>query len=63
MSSWLEAEAQTPALLLDRGSLVRNLREMSEVARANRVELFPHAKTHRMVEFGRLQLATGADGL
>ena len=63
MSSWLEAEAQTPALLLDRARLVRNLREMSEVARANRVELFPHAKTHRMVEFGRLQLTTGADGL
>lgn len=57
------ATPATPALVLERAVLERNLDEMAELAAAHGVELFPHAKTHRMAEFGRLQLARGAQGL
>ncbi|MEQ1737478.1 MAG: alanine racemase [Rhodoglobus sp.] len=60
---WLDIDAQTPALLIDRPTLLRNLDEMAGIARANQIELLPHAKTHRMTKLGRLQLASGAAGL
>ena len=36
---------------------------MAERARAARVNLRPHAKTHKVPEIGRMQLALGASGL
>ena len=60
---WLDAEVSTPALLIDRGVLEGNLDEMSALAHESGVELFPHAKTHRMTELGLLQITHGADGL
>lgn len=56
-------ETETPALIVDLDILLGNLREMAGLCRAAGVELYPHAKTHRTVEFGRLQVAEGASGL
>ena len=62
-SSWAELPVATPGLVLDLGILDHNLDEMAEIARSAGVELFPHAKTHRMAEIGLRQIAHGADGL
>jgi D-serine deaminase-like pyridoxal phosphate-dependent protein len=56
-------EIETPALVVDLDVVLRNLREMAGLCRAAGVELCPHAKTHRTVEYGRLQIAEGASGL
>lgn len=53
----------TPALVVDRGILERNLARMA--ARADRlgVALRPHIKTHKTVEIARRQVELGARGL
>jgi D-serine deaminase-like pyridoxal phosphate-dependent protein len=61
--SWTDLPVATPGLVLDLGVLDRNLDEMAEIARSAGVELFPHAKTHRMAEVGLRQVARGAHGL
>lgn len=43
--------------------VARNLASMAERARASGVRLRPHAKTHKIVEIGRMQLEAGAAGL
>jgi len=53
----------TPAVLLDRGRLDRNIKSMQAVCDAHGVALWPHIKTHKMVEVARRQLAAGARGL
>jgi D-serine deaminase-like pyridoxal phosphate-dependent protein len=53
----------TPTVLVDLDALEKNLSRMAERARAARVALRPHAKTHKVPEIGRLQLALGASGL
>ncbi|MGI8451058.1 MAG: alanine racemase [Streptosporangiaceae bacterium] len=59
----LPAGLVTPALVVDLDILDRNMAEMAAICRASGVELWPHAKTHRTVEYGRRQLAAGAAGL
>ena len=54
---------ETPALLLHLDVVERNLAHMTERARTLGVRLRPHAKTHKCVELGRLQLKHGARGL
>ena len=54
---------ETPAVLLDRAQLERNLAAMQELADAQGVDLRPHAKTHKSVEIARRQIALGASGL
>jgi D-serine deaminase-like pyridoxal phosphate-dependent protein len=61
--SWAELPVATPGLVVDLGVLDGNLDEMAAIARSAGVELFPHAKTHRMAEIGLRQIAHGADGL
>ena len=56
-------EVETPALLLHLDVVERNLAHMAARARQLGVALRPHAKTHKCVECGRLQLAQGARGL
>ena len=56
-------DLETPALLLHLDVVERNVRHMSERARQLGVALRPHAKTHKCVEVGRLQLERGARGL
>src|SRR5215468_12531272 len=53
----------TPALVLDRDALDRNIARMAEFARAHGVALRPHAKTHRSVDITRRQLVAGAIGV
>jgi D-serine deaminase-like pyridoxal phosphate-dependent protein len=53
----------TPAILVDRKRVERNIAEMQAAADAARIELRPHIKTHKMVEVARRQLAAGARGL
>jgi D-serine deaminase-like pyridoxal phosphate-dependent protein len=56
-------ELETPAFVVDLDVLERNVRTMAEHARRHGVALRPHAKTHKTVEIGRLQMAAGASGL
>lgn len=57
------AELNTPALVIDRDALNRNIRRMAELVRPYGVALRPHAKTHKSVDVARLQVAAGAVGL
>ena len=54
---------ETPHLRVDLGRLRRNVRRVADQAAAARIDLRPHAKTHKSLEIARLQLATGATGL
>jgi threo-3-hydroxy-D-aspartate ammonia-lyase len=56
-------DLETPALLLHQEVAERNVRRMAERATRLGVRLRPHAKTHKCVELGRLQLECGARGL
>ena len=56
-------ELATPALLLDRERMARNIRRVQAACNAHGVELWPHCKTHKMVDVARLQLDAGATGL
>lgn len=49
-------ELDTPALLIERGRVERNCEAMREKAKASRVVLRPHVKTHKTIEGARLQL-------
>lgn len=60
---WTDFEVATPGLVVDLDVLDRNLDEMVAIAAAAGVELYPHAKTHRMAEIGRRQIVRGAQGL
>jgi len=53
----------TPALLVDRDALQRNIAAMAAHARAVGVALRPHAKTHKSVRIAELQVAAGALGI
>lgn len=53
----------TPALLVDRDALARNLAAMAAHARAVGVNLRPHAKTHKSLAIARLQIEAGAIGI
>jgi len=53
----------TPALLLDRAVLERNVTRMATHAASLGVALWPHVKTHKCAEIIRLQLAAGAAGV
>jgi len=56
-------ELITPVVLLDRNRLDENIQAMQDVCNANGVQLWPHIKTHKMVEVAKRQLAAGAQGL
>lgn len=62
-SRWMLDTVSTPALMLDLERVAANVDALAAITRDNGVELFPHAKTHRMIEAGMLQLEHGADGL
>jgi 3-hydroxy-D-aspartate aldolase len=53
----------TPALLIERPALMRNIARMAEFAATRGVGLRPHSKTHKSVEIARLQVAAGAKGV
>ena len=53
----------TPVLVIDRDALGRNIETMAAFARANKLALRPHAKTHKSVEIAKLQIEAGAVGV
>ncbi|MFX1317547.1 MAG: alanine racemase [Promethearchaeota archaeon] len=53
----------TPALLIDKTKLLRNIQLMAEKAQRNGVQLRPHIKTHKCIELANLQTEYGAAGL
>jgi D-serine deaminase-like pyridoxal phosphate-dependent protein len=56
-------DVETPALLLHREVVERNLVHMAKRASTLGVALRPHIKTHKCLELGRRQVAHGAQGL
>jgi D-serine deaminase-like pyridoxal phosphate-dependent protein len=56
-------ELNTPALVVDRDALERNVQKMAGIAQRAGVALRPHAKSHKSLAIGRLQLDAGAVGL
>ncbi|HET6866370.1 MAG TPA: alanine racemase [Solirubrobacteraceae bacterium] len=56
-------ELVTPALIVDRKRLVRNIIEMAARAQSLGVALRPHAKTHKSPAIAALQREHGATGL
>jgi D-serine deaminase-like pyridoxal phosphate-dependent protein len=57
------SDLPTPALLIDRAALERNIAAMAAFAEAQGVALRPHAKTHKSGEIARRQIAAGAVGI
>lgn len=53
----------TPALVLDLEMLDRNIAEMASFAKAHKVNLRPHSKTHKSADIARRQIAAGALGV
>lgn len=53
----------TPCLVLDLDRLDANIRRMAELVAAAGVALRPHAKTHKLIQVARRQLAASAAGL
>jgi len=56
-------QLNTPALVIDRDALQRNVEKMAAFARSEGLALRPHAKTHKSVDIARLQMAAGAVGV
>jgi len=56
-------DIETPSLVVDLPRVRANLADMNQFAKAAGVELAPHVKTHRTIEFGRLQVESGATRL
>lgn len=56
-------ELDTPEVLLDLGSLERNIARMATIAKAAGLNLRPHAKTHKSPEIAKLQIRAGAKGI
>ena len=57
------SDLPTPALVLDRAALERNIARMAAFAAQRGLKLRPHAKTHKSAAIGRLQIEAGAVGL
>jgi 3-hydroxy-D-aspartate aldolase len=57
------AALNTPALVIDRDALDRNIERMAAFAKRAGVALRPHAKTHKSIDIARRQIAAGAVGI
>jgi D-serine deaminase-like pyridoxal phosphate-dependent protein len=57
------ASLNTPALLVDRDALARNIARMAAFAAAHNLALRPHAKTHKCAAIAKLQIEAGAVGI
>lgn len=56
-------QIDTPALLIEKDILNKNIQAMQEYANANKVNLRPHTKTHKMSKLAKLQEEAGAVGI
>ncbi|MEA2622340.1 MAG: hypothetical protein QOH61_1250 [Chloroflexota bacterium] len=59
----IPAEVDTPSLVVDLDRVRENLQAMAAHAAAAGVDLYPHVKTHRTIEFAQMQIDSGARGL
>ena len=53
----------TPALLIDKSVLLDNIKIMSSYTQKNRINLRPHAKSHKISEIAKIQIKYGAIGI
>jgi 3-hydroxy-D-aspartate aldolase len=53
----------TPVLVIELEALSRNIARMADFARAQGLQLRPHAKTHKSPEIAKRQMAAGAAGI
>ena len=53
----------TPGLVIDAGVAKRNIDRLADYARAHRLRVRPHTKTHKSVRVARMQVKAGAGGL
>jgi len=58
-----KADLTTPALILDLDLLESNIAKMSAHAKASKIDLRPHGKTHKCPEIAHRQINAGAIGL
>ncbi|MGB9813814.1 MAG: alanine racemase [Thermovenabulum sp.] len=56
------SELPTPASLVDLDKLEKNLREMADLCRENKKQLWPMVKTHKSTQIAKMQLDFGAKG-
>ncbi len=56
-------DIDTPALLIEREILEKNIRQMQKIADGNKVNLRPHLKAHKMPLLAHRQLVAGARGV
>lgn len=56
-------ELDTPAVIVNKDIMERNLRHMAEHCRKYTIGFRPHIKTHKCLEIARMQLDSGAIGL
>ena len=56
-------ELRTPAVLVDTARVARNIDRMQAAADARGIRLRPHAKTHKLPDMARRQIARGAIGI
>jgi D-serine deaminase-like pyridoxal phosphate-dependent protein len=54
--------ADTPAVVIDRHRLMRNLKRVQAIADEHALDLWPHLKTHKCAEIATLQEHCGAAG-
>jgi D-serine deaminase-like pyridoxal phosphate-dependent protein len=59
----IPSTVETPSICVDHGRMQRNIEGMIERLTAKGVTLRPHVKSHKSIEIGRRQLASGANGL
>lgn len=53
----------TPAVIIDIDRMRKNIQRMQDHCNAHGVQLWPHIKTHKMIEVARMQIEAGATGL
>lgn len=63
MPPFARAELPTPALVIDRAALERNIAAMARFAGERGLALRPHAKTHKSADIAAAQIAAGAVGV
>jgi D-serine deaminase-like pyridoxal phosphate-dependent protein len=59
----LHKSIETPALIVDKQQLEKNIKSMQQLADENNVRLRPHIKTHKSVHISKLLLEYGAVGI
>jgi D-serine deaminase-like pyridoxal phosphate-dependent protein len=63
MTIGLIVDVETPAAVVDRARLERNIARMAGMTQERGLALRPHVKTHKIPEIAALQLAAGAVGI